>query len=162
MPKGYECPAADAAFIPERRCGPDRRKGGFSLTRSFSGGRRRRLRRRSDLCRIHLLDHYRPKILYLVLVVLGLSLTDAYLTLWLLEEGASELNPVMAYFLGFGPLVFLAAKHLITSASVVIIVLLYYTRIGKSGFKLGRLLYFFAACFGAVVVWELTLLNLVR
>jgi hypothetical protein len=82
---------------------------------------------------------------------------DAMLTLLLIDEGAQELNPVMAYFLTFGPNIFLMAKYLITSASVVIVVLLNYIGIERVRFSIGELLHFFAGCFAAVVIWEAVL-----
>ena len=82
--------------------------------------------RREDRRRIHLFDVYNPKIFYAVTIILLLSVIDAFLTLWLLGEGATELNPVMAYFLLFGPVIFMIAKYALTSASVVIVVVLNY------------------------------------
>ncbi|MEJ2040729.1 MAG: DUF5658 family protein, partial [Desulfosarcinaceae bacterium] len=69
-------------------------------------------------------------------------------------------NPVMAYFLQFGPLVFIMIKYLITSLSVIVAVVLYHTRSRHMPFQLGHLLYFFAAGFGAVVIWEIALLKI--
>ena len=160
MLKGVECPVNEQGILIERRSGIDRRKNRFRFFRPFSKARRRQLRRQSDRCRIHFLDYYNPKILYLVILVILLSLLDALLTLWLLGNGAQELNPVMAFFLQFGPIAFITSKHLFTSISVVIIVLLYHTRIHRMKFQLGHLLYFFAMAFVAVVIWEITLINL--
>ena len=105
-----------------------------------------------------MLDYYRPGLLHVVLLILGLSVLDAMLTLWLLECGAQELNPIMAYFLSFGPYVFFVAKYLLTSISVVIIVLLNYICIFRIQYQLGNLLKYFAGCFAAVVAWELFLI----
>ena len=96
----------------------------------------------------------------MVALVLMLSALDALLTLWLLDIGASEMNPVMAYFLRFGPLVFMTIKYFITSMAVIIVVVLYHTRSRHMSFQLGHLLYYFAAGFGAVVLWELSLLKI--
>lgn len=159
MLNGYQFPVEEPDVLIERRSGKDRRTNRFSLFRPFSTARRRHLRRASDRARIHLLDHYHPKILFLVVTVLLLSVLDALLTLRLLGDGATELNPVMAHFLEYSPLAFILAKHLFTSLSVVLIVLLYHVRVHRIKFQLGHLLYFFVACFGAVVLWELALLN---
>lgn len=115
------------------------------------------MRRQADRRRFFLFDYYSPKIFVAVTLILLLSLVDAALTLWLIGEGAQELNPVMAYFLNLGPNAFVAAKYLITSASVVIVVLFNYILIQRVRFPLGDLLHYFAACFAAVVIWELVL-----
>ncbi len=161
MIKEIQCPAIEpAGFIEiERRSGTDRRKSRLSIFhRPFSCGRRRTLRRQSDRRRIFVLDYYSPKIFYAVTLVLGLSVTDALLTLWLLNAGAQEMNPVMAYFLNFGPNVFLFVKYLLTSTAVVIVVLLNYICIFRVRFQMYHLLKYFAGCFAAVVLWEIVLI----
>lgn len=151
--------AADADFVIERRSGKDRRKRSFNfLRRPFSPGRRRTLRRKADRCRFFLFDFYSPKLFVAIVLVLMLSVVDALLTLWLVSEGAQELNPVMAYFLNFGSDIFLLSKYLITAASVVIVVLLNYITFQRVRFPMGELLRYFAACFAAVVIWETVLL----
>jgi hypothetical protein len=46
----------------------------------------------------------------LVLVIFGSSLLDAVLTLWHLEQGGSEANPLMALTLAASPTLFLSVK----------------------------------------------------
>ena len=143
----------------ERRSAQDRRKNRFNLfSRPFSSLRRRSLRRQADQRVFYLLDYYSPKIFYAVTLILLLSVADALLTLYLISAGAEELNPVMAYFLGISPNVFMMAKYLITSTSVVIVVLLNYVFIQRIKLQLGALLNYFVGCFVAVVVWEIVLI----
>lgn len=159
MEKCKPCTAATPLILHERRSGTDRRKKRFSLVlRLFRPGRRGALRREADRRGFYLLDFYSPRIFYAMTTVLLLSVIDAYLTLWLLGEGATELNPVMAYFLKSGPLVFVAAKYAMTSVSVVIVVLLNYICIKQVRFQFGRLLDYFAGCFAMVVAWEVLLI----
>lgn len=142
----------------DRRSGKDRRKKRFNpFHRPFSSGRRRLPRRQEDRCRFCLFDYYSPKLFYAVILILMLTVADAILTLWLISEGARELNPVMAYFLGFGPTVFMTVKYMITSVSVVIVVLLNYVLVKRVRLRIGDLLHYFAGCFAAVVVWEIVL-----
>lgn len=151
--------AVDADFVIERRSGKDRRKRSFNvLRRPFSTGRRRMLRRKTDRCRLFLFDYYSPKLFIAIVLVLLLSVTDALLTLFLISVGAQELNPVMAYFLKFGPNTFLLSKYLMTAVSVVIVVLLNYITFQRLRFPTGELLRYFAGCFAAVVIWEAVLL----
>jgi len=158
MNESIQYTAVEPNIIVDRRSGKDRRKERFNLFhRPFSSGRRRSMRRQADRRRFYLFDYYSPKTFFAVILVLLLSVVDALLTLWLIGEGAQELNPVMAYFLSFGPNVFMAVKYLITSTSVVIVVLFNYILIQRVHFHVGDLLHFFAVCFAAVVIWELVL-----
>ena len=159
MKKCMPAAAADAGVVVERRSGGDRRNRSFNfLRRPFSPGRRRMLRRKTDRRRFFLFDYYSPKLFYAIVLVLMLSVTDALLTLWLVDEGARELNPVMAYFLAFGPNIFLLSKYLMTAVSVVIVVLFNYITFQRVRFPIGELLGVFAGCFAAVVIWETVLL----
>ena len=159
MNKCVQIAVTDSDFVIERRSGKDRRKRSFNFLRQpFTSGRRRMPRRRSDRCRFFLFDYYSPKLFYAIVLVLMLSVVDALLTLLLVNEGAQELNPVMAYFLTFGPTNFLMVKYLITSVSVVIVVLLNHMVIRHVRFPIGDLLQYFAGCFAAVVIWEAFLL----
>jgi hypothetical protein len=151
--------AADSGVVIERRSGKDRRKRSFNvLCRPFSTGRRRMLRRKTDRRRFFLFDYYSPKLFIAIVLVLLLSVTDALLTLFLISVGAQELNPVMAYFLKFGPNTFLLSKYLMTAISVIIVVLLNYITFQRVRFPTGELLRYFAGCFAAVVIWETFLL----
>lgn len=159
MIRSNQFEASEPNLHIERRSGQDRRKNKFNFfRRPFSSRRRRALRRRADQRGFYLLDYYNPKIFYTVTLILLLSVVDALLTLWLISAGAEELNPVMAYFLGISPNVFMMAKYLITATSVVIVVVLNYVFIQRLRLKSGDLLNYFAGCFAAVVAWELILI----
>lgn len=92
-----------------------------------------------------------------VLIVLGLSLLDAALTLTLLERGAVELNPVMRYFLTFGPGPFIVVKYGLTALALVLMVVL--NTISSRRYRIvSFILPFCGLVFGSVVIWELYLL----
>jgi hypothetical protein len=98
---------------------------------------------------------YPPKLLARILFVLLLSFLDAFFTLYLLHMGAVETNPVMAFFLEFGPAVFMIAKYGITVICVAVM-LLGPIHMGEKGEKLAdRLFYFLAGAFEIVILWEL-------
>ena len=139
----------------EKRSGRDRRTTNLPmLKRLLSKGRRTSSRRAEDRRRIVAFDRYSPSLLPSVIMVLGLSLLDALLTLILLSQGAKELNPVMDYYLGHGPEVFLTVKYGLTALSVFIIVLLKNVLSGPYRLGTGTLLHLFAAGFGSAVVWQ--------
>ena len=108
----------------ERRCGKDRRQMNKSDFRYFIiNGRRQSARREEDKTRIFFFDRYNQRIFTAITAILMLSIFDALLTLILIERGSSELNPVMAFFLEYGPLPFIVAKYLLTSFGVVVLLI---------------------------------------
>ena len=87
----------------DRRSASDRRRNGIPSFKSFFIYRRRsELRRASDRRRLILLDCYHASLLFPIILVLVLSVVDALLTLFLMSNGAVELNPVMAFFIELG------------------------------------------------------------
>jgi hypothetical protein len=149
---------ADTSAGNLRSVGDRRRKTLPPLRYLVAGGRRRRVRRLEDSHRIVLLDRYSPKLLAAILGILVLSLLDAALTLYLVEHGASELNPVMDYFLKKGPLIFTVTKYLLTCIAVLIFLALANSIVPRSNFKAKKLFPYALIAFGGVVVWELVLI----
>ena len=121
-------------------------------------GRRKEVRRNEDNRKSYFLDHYSLRVFGIIIGIILLSLTDAMLTLYLIRNGAAEVNPVMEHFLRYGPLPFLAAKYLLTTASIVL--LLIYKNVHIFGTKI-RAKYLFIIIFlifASVVIWELFLI----
>ena len=121
-------------------------------------GRRKLMRRDEDNRKSYFLDHYSLRVFGIIIGIILLSLTDAMLTLYLIRNGAAEVNPVMEHFLRYGPLPFLAAKYLLTTASIVL--LLIYKNVHIFGTKI-RAKYLFIIIFlifASVVIWELFLI----
>ena len=145
----------------ERRSGEDRRRQHPLSTRQlFYKGQRKTVRRAADRRQIVALDRYSPSLFVAIIVVLSLSLLDAMFTLILLSRGATELNPVMEYYLSHGPHAFLFVKYGLTSLSVLLIVLLNNALATRYRIGTGMLLHLFAACFGSVVIWQVYLLSI--
>ena len=99
------------------------------------------------------------KTLAAVLLIILLSVVDAYLTLILVSRGAEELNPVMAYYLEIGPFAFFAAKYFLTCVSIIVILSIKEAQF--FGFKIQRkvLLCIFIVTLAVVVNWELSMLD---
>ncbi|HIP52923.1 MAG TPA: hypothetical protein EYH03_02795 [Chromatiales bacterium] len=95
----------------------------FSLKTVFYGlvlARRRHARRDTD----HLtapMDWYSPRLFALALGIILFSVLDAVLTLHLLSNGASEANPVMAFFLQHGVWSFVSAKMALTAVPLLLL-----------------------------------------
>jgi hypothetical protein len=115
----YEASASD--FI-ERRCGgSDRRR--LSMRSFLQGGvtpRRRSGRRAGEH---HLpIDWHGPYLLFLSVMILLLSVADAFLTLTLIVGGAEEANPFLAFVLNEHPELFALVKMTLTGGGVLVLV----------------------------------------
>jgi hypothetical protein len=90
---------------------------------SFNPRRRRPPRRLRDT-NYHSIDWHASHLLAVAIVILLLSVSDAGLTLVLLEAGAEEANPVMALVVGGDAMLFAALKMAMTGVSVILMVYL--------------------------------------
>jgi hypothetical protein len=144
------------------RFGVDRRRKTIPALRYLvSGGQRRGVRRVEDKQRLIILDRYSPRLLKAIVGILFLSLLDAILTLSLIEHGATEINPVMAFFLKQDPLIFTGVKYLLTSLAVVIFLLVNHNVLPRTRFRMSHLFTFAIASFAIVVVWEIVLIYII-
>lgn len=145
---------------PERRSGEDRRsRQPFKIKHLLTKGNRKSIRRAADRNNIVALDYYSQSLFIGIAVVLVLSLLDALLTLTLLAKGASELNPIMKYYLTRGPKIFLFVKYGLTALSVWLVVLLNDTLAARYRVGGSMVLHIFAAFFGSAVIWQIYLLS---
>jgi hypothetical protein len=108
-------------FAERRLGGPDRRR--MSLRSFLQGGitpRRRGGRRAGEH---HLpIDWHEPYLLFLSVMILLLSVADAFLTLTLIVAGAEEANPFLAFVLAKYPELFALVKMAFTGAGVLVLV----------------------------------------
>lgn len=142
----------------DRRRNLDRRRKGIGRLKSlFLYRRRRNLRRASDRRGLVLMDYYHPPLLLSIILILVLSVVDAFLTLFLMDHGAVELNPVMAFFIELGSLPFLMAKYALTSFSVITVVICHYVFFRYLKIFTRDLLHLFTLGFSLVIVWEIVL-----
>ena len=121
-------------------------------------GRRKEVRRDEDNRESYFLDHYSLRVFGIIIGIILLSLTDAMLTLYLIRNGAAEINPVMEHFLRYGPLPFLAAKYLLTTASIVLLLIYKNVQIFGTKIRAKYLFIFIFLIFASVVIWELFLI----
>ena len=147
-------------IVLSNRSGKDRRtKSGFNIRSFLLGGRREKIRRQEDTRRIFYVDHYSPKLFAVIVAILFLCVIDALLTLSLLNRGAYETNPVMAYFLKFGPYHFFASKYLLTFIPALFLLMLRNIVLRILKIRTRSVLYFIVVFYLAVVGWELYLLS---
>ena len=154
-------PPANAAEQPsgEKRRGRDRRTNQKKRLKYFLfNGRRERVRRDEDRERVLIFDRYNPKLFAAIAAILMLSILDALFTLILIENGSSELNPVMAYFLQHGLLPFIVTKYFLTSIGVVILLIFKNVFISRVKIYAHSLFSAVIIAFLAVIAWEIFLL----
>ncbi len=117
--------------------------------------RRRRIRREED--RDHtFLDWHPTHLLVVCAIILVLSLLDGLLTVHLVQNGAKELNPLMAYLISNNPILFALAKIVLTVVGVVALVLTAHMQIFRY-VKVSSVLYFFLFAHVVLVLYQATL-----
>ncbi|MDL1958717.1 MAG: DUF5658 family protein [Deltaproteobacteria bacterium] len=137
----------------------DRRKARVSIfCRHWLTGRRKAVRRVPDRQKSYQIDTYGPKTLAAILVIITLSILDALLTLFLISHGATEVNPIMAYFLDMGPSMFIAAKYVLTVVCLILILAVRNFYLFNTKARVEILYVFFMISFVLVVKWELYLI----
>jgi hypothetical protein len=142
--------------MDNKRIIDDRRKQStpFLSRQTIFGGRRRSIRRETDREKHIFLDSYGLQLFITLLLLLILSITDAYLTLTLVKAyNAIELNPIMAFYLEHGSITFFLQKFLFTSIAVFIFCVFNRFAIVRISLALSIILYL------CIVFYELSILN---
>ena len=143
----------------EKRRGSDRRTDNKArLKYLLFNGRRERSRRDEDRGKAAIFDRYNQKLFLAITTILVLSILDAVLTLIVIQRGATELNPVMAYFLELGIPTFIVAKYLLTSIGVFILLIFKNVFLTKIKIYTHSLFPCVIFVFLAVIAWELFLI----
>ncbi len=147
-----------ASFHLNRRSGKDRRSHDAPEIKTlFIYSRRKKIRRKEDKHHIVYFDQYGSGIFVAIVSILFLSIIDALLTLFLIDCGASEINPIMAYFLNFGPFTFVSVKYFLTCYSVVVLLIFNNVFLRKIKIYTRSLFSYAVGVFVIVVGWELFL-----
>lgn len=148
------------SFDHDRRSGIDRRQSRrINLRLLLTGGRRKAFRRREDEQKRYHVDQFNAIYFTAVFTILILSAMDALLTLFLVDHGAVELNPVMDFYIKTGPYHFFAVKYALTCVGIFSLLMLRNIFLKPFNIKAGSLFYFFIAVFVAVVSWQFYLVK---
>ena len=123
------------------------------------GGRRETMRRYEDRQKAFLLDQYHQSLFGVIVFILFLSVVDAILTLFLINHGAIEVNPIMAFYLDFGPYTFLSVKYGLTSVGLLILLVFKNIFLRSMRVETGTFLYVILAAFLGVVSWQIFLIH---
>jgi Domain of unknown function (DUF5658) len=143
---------------PERRSGTERRH--TTLASYWHGSlrpRRHSGRRATDQI-YPVVDWHSPRVLALVITILGLCVLDGILTIILMSHGAREANPVMALFLPDDLHWFAAVKLTLTSVGMCVLVACSRMRLFRT-IPGEALLYAVLAAYAALIAYELQLLE---
>ena len=89
--------------------------------------------------------------------IMILSSLDAFLTLRLIDRGATEANPFMATLMGEGTMAFAASKMFLTGLSVLILVFLAKAQIFNR-FRTGLTLTVIFASYSCLICYEFVML----
>jgi hypothetical protein len=150
--------AATSSNYSEKRSGKERRVRKLPMLKYiFLPGRRHKTRRHEDSSKFFFFDRYSSKLFAAIVLILLLSILDALLTLYLIQHGFLEINPVMAYFLEFGPFAFMGAKYFLTSFGMVILLICKNVFFSKPNFQTELLFSYVIIAFSTVILWELYL-----
>ena len=122
------------------------------LSRYIFFGRRETLRRRTEQVKGGYIDRYSPGTLFLVILILGLNLLDAWFTMMILEPRGVELNPVVAAVMTVHGSNFWIWKFSIVSLSLVLLCL--HSKFGR----IKALLLGICALYIVVVGYEIVLI----
>ncbi len=135
------------SHISEVRSNGDRRSGKWNIRYLFTGQRRgpRRCKEQANFY----VDRFQSLELKLVMTLLFLCLLDALFTLVHLQNGASELNPLLNFFyINFGFSALLLAKFLITLPALLFLLVHINFLRAKSG------LWFLLAAYGILNIYH--------
>lgn len=150
-------PVLDESKDAERRIRYDRRT--LTWRTFFRGGlnpRRRSGRRVAE--DHHLVDWHEPHLLALSIMILLLSMTDAFLTLTLITRGAEEANPLLALVLAHYPELFAAVKMGLTGTSVVVLVAMARARVFRV-IRVGAIIHWCLVGYICLIAYEAWLLR---
>ena len=147
-------------IILSNRSGKDRRtKGGFNIRSFFFGGKREKIRRQEDKKRIFYVDQFSPRLFFTITTIVFLCALDALLTLFLLHRGAYEVNPLMSFFLEFGPYTFFVSKYLLTIVPVICLLMFRNINLRMIKINTRSVLNIMAIFYILVIAWELYLIS---
>ncbi len=144
-------------IMDDSRDASDRRKCPTPIISRYTviGGKRHTIRRDEDKKKHLFVDLYSTRLLVVVMLLLGLSCLDAFLTLELIDKGkVVEANPIMAYFLSYGIVPFTVIKFVITASALIVLCVFKNVNITRVGVPLALKIYM------AVIAYEIYLFTL--
>ncbi|MBJ88590.1 MAG: hypothetical protein CMO98_01905 [Woeseia sp.] len=118
---------------------------------------RRHAKRRGSEVEPILSDWHHPWIFFLAVSIMVMSSIDAFLTLELLQRGAYEANPVIAWVMEWGTASFAAIKMAVTGICILILVFLARVVVFKR-IRTGVILTAFFSIYATLICYEFVIL----
>jgi len=103
--------------------------------------------------------HFSPAMLGSVLLLLVASVTDAVLTILLVREGASEINPVMDCFLEMGEMYFLLGKYALTVGGLPVLLIFRNHGLFGSRLRVAYLIPVTVLLYAVLISYQLSLMH---
>ena len=114
--------------------------------------RRRRIRREEDKNHTFL-DYHPTYLLVICTMILALSVVDALLSVYLINNGMREINPLMGFLGGVNPTLFALGKIACTTVGVIGLVLTAHMKIYRI-VRASTVLYIFLFIYLALVLYQ--------
>jgi hypothetical protein len=147
-----------STISPDGRRDKDRRVNGTSpLSLASLRGSRKTIRRKEDRLTQYYVDLYGLDEGLIFVLILVLSVADAFLTLELVRGGMTELNYVMYYYMELGPLPFVLIKYSLTAVGLILLLMHknYFFMAGRVRVK--AIIVVLAFMYSALITYELFL-----
>ncbi len=136
----------------------DRRQFGWrTVVNGFVRSRRRETRRESEVEPMFT-DWHHPWLFFLATGTMLLSCMDAFFTLRLLELGAVEINPIMAFVIGKSTMTFTVTKMLLTGFGILALVYMARSKVFNR-MRTGLFLTMLFSFYSCLVCYEFVLLT---
>jgi len=107
-------------------------------------------------------EKHGPRLVATILAIVMFSVLDAFMTLELIHRGAKEINPVMAYYLSHGPLVFFSVKYFLTAGPILLVLVYKNVHLFGTRFQVKMILPILLIPLALTVQWEIFLLIWVK
>jgi hypothetical protein len=121
------------------------------------GGRRKFARRDDDKKHFIYVDQYPPWLLVAVILLAIFSITDGLFTLHLIERGATEINPFMAWLLNLGAWPLMFANFMRTGGAILVLLVFHNFYFRPLRIHVKSIIPSFLAIFTIVLFWQLFL-----
>lgn len=135
----------------------DRRQKHFSsLYHSLFKRQRQEIRRDDDGA--HIVDLHEPKLVGVVIAIILLCVTDAFMTMGILADGGKELNPLMDVLIQDNLVLFFLVKYIMTAACLIFTLAHKHFTLFKviHGY---HIIYGVFAIYSTLVIYEIVIVN---
>lgn len=144
----------------ERRAVSDRRRKPTPPLSVYSLiGRRRGPRRQAEFRLGQYVDRYGYKSVLALVSVVTLGVMDGIFTLYLVEHGAKEVNPVMDFFLDLGAGPFLGVKYTLTGVSALALLMHKNFCLARTRLRVKHVVVAIFCLYALLVAYELVLIS---